>query len=57
MPNPSPMEIRVIERDGRLILQQWRNVGMAYEYEWVDVVELPKGASVARLFDPEAEKE
>ena len=41
----------VIERDGRRVLQQWRNKpgGMAYEFTWVDVLELPKPASVSPL--------
>jgi hypothetical protein len=40
---PSAMEIRVIERDGRRWLQQHKNKpgGLAYEYEWVDVCEIP----------------
>jgi hypothetical protein len=48
---PSAMEIRVIERDGKRVLQQWRNKpgGMAYEFTWVDVLEFPKRASVSTL--------
>ena len=41
--NPHMMELRLIERDGTRWLQQWRNKpgGYAYEFEWVDVAELP----------------
>ena len=48
---PACMEIRVIERDGKRVLQQWRNTpgGMAHEFAWVDVIELPKSASISRL--------
>ena len=36
------MELRIIERDDKRVLQQWRNTpgGMAYEFSWVDVLEL-----------------
>ena len=39
---PSSMEVRVIERDGRRWLQQYRRKpdGMAYQYEWVDICEV-----------------
>jgi hypothetical protein len=39
---PSSMQVRVVERDGRRWLQQYRRKpgGMAYEFEWVDVCEV-----------------
>jgi hypothetical protein len=42
------MEIRVIKRDGKRVLQQYRNLPGAYlyEFDWVDVVELPRLAAV-----------
>jgi hypothetical protein len=45
------MEIRVIERDGRRWLQQYRNrpSGYAHEYEWLDVCELPRPAPVRKF--------
>jgi hypothetical protein len=48
---PRQMEIRVIERDGRRVLQQYRQKpgGYAHEYAWVDVLELPKPTTVTRL--------
>ena len=48
---PAVMEIRVIERDGKRVLQQCRNKpgGPAYDFTWVDVLELPKLASVLPL--------
>jgi hypothetical protein len=48
---PRTMEIRVVERDGKRVLQQYRNKpgGYAYEYAWVDVMELPRLATVTRL--------
>ena len=40
---PRENEVRVIERDGRRWLQQWRMPphGHYYERTWVDVAELP----------------
>jgi hypothetical protein len=51
---PTMNEIRVIERDGRRWLQQWRNKpgGYAYEYEWVDVAELPRQQGSVRPLGP-----
>ena len=48
---PSATDIRVIDRGGRRILHQWRNKpgGLAYEFPWVDVLELAKSASVSAL--------
>jgi len=47
---PHAMELRVIVRDGRRILQQWRHPpgGMLYEWAWVDVAELPWPTSNVR---------
>ena len=40
---PQPMELRVVERDGKRWLQQWRHPprGELWQYEWVDIAELP----------------
>lgn len=40
---PALMELRTVTRDGRRWLQQFRNRpgGYAYEFDWVDVCELP----------------
>ncbi len=39
---PNPMELRVVERDGKRWLQQWRHPpsGELWKYEWVEVTEL-----------------
>jgi len=39
---PSSMEVRVVERDGRRWLQQYRHKpgGLAHEFEWVDICEV-----------------
>jgi len=36
------MEVRVVERDGRRWLQQYRHKpgGLAHEFEWVDICEV-----------------
>lgn len=49
---PSLNEIRVIERDGRRVLQQWRQKpgGAMWELDWIDVAELPGAAPVVRPF-------
>jgi hypothetical protein len=41
--HPRDNEVRVVERDGRRWLQQWRMPphGYVYERQWVDVAELP----------------
>lgn len=47
-----PNEIRVVERDGRRWLQQYRNRpdGNLYEYDWIDVGELaPLRSSVVAI--------
>jgi hypothetical protein len=40
---PRENEVRVVERDGKRWLQQWRMPpgGYLYERQWVDVAELP----------------
>lgn len=51
---PIVNEIRVVDRDGRRWLQQWRQKpgGYVYEYEWVDVADLPRpAAAVTRLHE------
>jgi hypothetical protein len=38
---PLPMELRVVERDGKRWLQQWRHPnGCVWEWGWVDVAEI-----------------
>lgn len=51
---PALMEVRVVERDGRRWLQQYRLKpgAMAYEYDWVDVCELPKTLATVRRLRP-----
>jgi hypothetical protein len=49
---PALMQLRTVVRDGRRWLQQYRNKpgGYAYEFDWVDVCELPPLlAPVSRL--------
>jgi|KBSMisStandDraft_5_1062788.scaffolds.fasta_scaffold5583680_1 hypothetical protein len=47
---PRMHEVRVIEREGKRWLQQYRNKpdGFVYEYAWVDVAELPRPPSNVR---------
>ena len=51
---PTPNEIRVIERDGKRWLQQWRNKpgGYVHEHEWIDVAELAPPPSRVRQLRP-----
>ena len=51
-------EVRVIERDGKRWLQQYRNKpdGFVYEYAWVDVAELPWLRSNVRELTPRASR-
>jgi hypothetical protein len=53
---PRENEIRVIERDGRRWLQQWRmpKHGHYHERAWVDVAELPWPPSNVRPIRPPA---
>ena len=52
---PTLNQIRVIERDGKRLLQQWRNKpgGYLHEYEWIDVAELAPLPSRVRQLRPE----
>jgi len=49
---PVANEIRVDERDGRRLLQQWKLKSDGYfdEYEWVDVTELAPLPPAVRPF-------
>jgi hypothetical protein len=51
---PTSNQIRVIERDGTRLLQQWRNKpgGYLHEYEWIDVAELAPLPSRVRQLRP-----
>jgi hypothetical protein len=45
---PTLNEVRVVERDGKRWLQQWRRKpgGYLYEYDWIDIVQLPSTPNV-----------
>ena len=54
--SPHHMQIRVIERDGKRWLQQYRKPagGYNHEYAWMDVAELPWPPSNVRSLKPPA---
>ncbi|HEX6998699.1 MAG TPA: hypothetical protein VF322_11175 [Gammaproteobacteria bacterium] len=47
-----PMQIRTVQRDGRVWLQQYRQIGRPWEYGWVDVCEVPRPPVTVRPFRP-----
>lgn len=46
------MQIRTVQRDGRVWLQQYRQIGRPWEYGWVDVCEVPRPPVTIRGLRP-----